>query len=95
MFDRGGLAWAFNFHPTQSFTDYQIGVPEAGTYKVVLDSDRSCFGGHNRVVQDTLYFSSAGSFNGRDHSIKIYLPCRTALVFCLVPRIPPTLKLYT
>ncbi|KAI8846972.1 glycogen branching enzyme [Chytridium lagenaria] len=28
-FERGGLLWIFNFHPTKSFTDYRIGTPWA------------------------------------------------------------------
>ena len=26
------LLWLFNFHPTQSFTDYKVGVETAGKY---------------------------------------------------------------
>jgi hypothetical protein len=33
------MVFTFNFHATQSFTGYRIGVPAAGRYRVVLDSD--------------------------------------------------------
>jgi 1,4-alpha-glucan branching enzyme len=29
-FERAGLVFVFNFHPTKSFTDYKIGVQTAG-----------------------------------------------------------------
>ena len=31
-FERGGLLFVFNFHPTESFTDYRIGIKDAGKY---------------------------------------------------------------
>ena len=49
VFERGGLVWVFNFHPTQSFADYRIAVEEAGEYKVVLNSDAKCYDGHGRL----------------------------------------------
>ena len=30
VFERGKLLWIFNFHPTQSYSDYQIGSELAG-----------------------------------------------------------------
>jgi 1,4-alpha-glucan branching enzyme len=47
IFDRANLVFVFNFHPTRSYEGYRIGVPEAGDYKIVLDSDRGEFGGHD------------------------------------------------
>jgi len=32
VYERAGVVFAFNFHPTQSYADYKIGVEEAGTY---------------------------------------------------------------
>jgi len=32
VYERAGLVFAFNFHPSQSYTDYKIGVDDAGTY---------------------------------------------------------------
>ena len=29
-FERGGLVWVLNFHPSQSFVDYRIAVERAG-----------------------------------------------------------------
>ena len=49
VFERAGLVFLFNFHPSQSFTDYRVGVEAAGTYKIVLDSDAEEFGGFKRI----------------------------------------------
>lgn len=32
--ERGELVFVFNFHPTQSYTDYRVGCKNGGTYKV-------------------------------------------------------------
>jgi 1,4-alpha-glucan branching enzyme len=49
VFERAGLVFAFNFHPTQSYSDYPIMV-EDGRYQMILDSDAVEFGGHGRLV---------------------------------------------
>ncbi|KAK7060409.1 alpha-1,4-glucan branching enzyme [Paramarasmius palmivorus] len=49
VFERAGLLFIFNFHPTNSFTDYRVGVEEAGEYKVVLTSDEKRFGGFDNI----------------------------------------------
>ncbi|KAG0301257.1 alpha-1,4-glucan branching enzyme [Dissophora globulifera] len=80
VFDRAGAVFIFNFHPTQSFTDYRIGVPNSGKYTVALNSDEARFGGHNRVSMDSEYFTTPERWCDRDHYIQVYIPCRTALV---------------
>jgi len=81
VFERGQLVFALNFHPTQSLTDYKIGVQIPGKYKIVLDSDREEFGGHKRNDPNADFFTSAEPYCNRAHSMKVYLPCRCALVF--------------
>lgn len=53
VFERAGLLWIFNFHPTQSFVDYRVGVEAAGTYRVVLNTDSKAFGGFERIDENT------------------------------------------
>ncbi|KAK3997102.1 alpha-glucan branching enzyme [Cladorrhinum sp. PSN332] len=53
VFERAGAVFVFNFHPTQSFTDYRIGVDVSGKYKVVLNSDTKEHGGFNRIDEST------------------------------------------
>ncbi|KAI9099550.1 glycoside hydrolase superfamily [Phlyctochytrium arcticum] len=79
-FERGNLLWIFNFHPSQSFSDYRIGTEWAGTYRVVLDTDWKEFGGHERVDRKGVYHSSPGPWNDRKNFIQVYIPSRSALV---------------
>ncbi|KAJ3289376.1 alpha-1,4-glucan branching enzyme [Borealophlyctis nickersoniae] len=79
-FERGNLLWIFNLNPTQSFVDYRIGTQWAGKYKVVLNSDRPEFGGHNRIDEGVQYFSTPQPWNDRANYIQVYLPTRTAIV---------------
>lgn len=70
-FVRDNIIFAFNFHPTHSFQDYGLSVPQ-GDYKMILSSDDEVFGGMNRI-DTTLTYPSSGI-------IKLYLPARTAVV---------------
>lgn len=83
-FDRQNLVFVFNFHPTKSFEGYRIGVPRPGKYRVVLCTDDKSFHGHNRVDHEAEHFSTEGEWNGRPHSIQIYLPSRTAVVYAIL-----------
>jgi 1,4-alpha-glucan branching enzyme len=80
VFERAGLLWIFNFHPTQSFTDYRVGVEQAGTYRVVLNTDSKEFGGFERVDTSTRFFTTPSEWNGRKNYTQVYIPTRTALV---------------
>jgi len=80
VFERAGLLWIFNFHPTKSFTDYRVGVEEAGTYRIVLDTDWPEFGGFNRNDRNTRFFTTDMAWNNRRNFTQVYIPCRTALV---------------
>lgn len=80
VFERAGLLWIFNFNPTQSFTDYRVGVDVAGTYRIVLDTDDTAFGGLGRNVKETRFFTTDLEWNGRANFVQVYIPTRTALV---------------
>ncbi|KAK5816797.1 glycoside hydrolase [Linnemannia elongata] len=80
VFDRAGAVFIFNFHPTKSFTDYRVGVPAAGQYRIALNTDEPRFGGHDRVSQESQFFSTQGQWCDREHFVQVYIPCRTALV---------------
>lgn len=83
VFERAGLLWIFNFHPTNSFTDYRVGVEKAGTYRIVLDTDDPAFGGLNRNIKETRFFTTDFAWNGRSNFLQVYIPTRTALVLAL------------
>lgn len=74
------LVFVFNFHPTQSYTDYQIGVNTPGKYKIVLDSDAEEYGGHKRLDHNVDFFTFDQCWDNRYHSLKLYIPNRTAIV---------------
>lgn len=80
VFERAGLLWVFNWHPTKSYTDYRVGVEEAGTYRIILDSDDPLFGGFGRNVKETRFFTTDFAWNNRKNFIQVYLPTRTAIV---------------
>ncbi|KAI8068333.1 1,4-alpha-glucan-branching enzyme GBE1 [Gongronella butleri] len=83
VFERGGGLFVFNFHPTQSYTDYRIGTGQAGKYKVVLNSDDKTFLGHGRIDPEGEYFTTEGDWDNRPNWLQVYLPSRTALVLAL------------
>jgi 1,4-alpha-glucan branching enzyme len=79
-FERGGLFFFLNFHPTRSVTDYPVEVPP-GEYELVLDTDEDRYGGHNRLTRGQHYFPvPAVENNVLRHLVRLYLPCRTAVV---------------
>ena len=68
---RGKYVFAYNFSPANSYTDY--GVPAVdGSYKLVLSSDDSAYGGQDRIAH-IAYAATAGQ-------LQLYIPARTALV---------------
>ncbi|XP_039600888.1 1,4-alpha-glucan-branching enzyme-like [Polypterus senegalus] len=78
-FERGKILFIFNFHPSKSYTDYQVGVEVPGKYKIILDTDEEKYGGHQRLDHNTEFFSEPKPFNNRQNSLKVYIPCRTAV----------------
>ena len=83
VFERAGLLWVFNFHPSNSYTDYRVGVEQAGTYQIVIDTDDKGFGGFGRNVKGTRFFTTDMPWNNRKNFMQVYLPSRTAIVSTL------------
>jgi 1,4-alpha-glucan branching enzyme len=80
VFERAGLLWVFNFHPTKSFTDYRVGIEQAGTYRIVLDTDDRAYDGFGRNLKETRFFTTDMPWSGRRNFLHVYIPARTALV---------------
>ncbi|KII94957.1 glycoside hydrolase family 13 protein [Plicaturopsis crispa FD-325 SS-3] len=80
VYERAGLLFIFNFHPSQSFTDYRVGVEEAGEYHIVLSSDEGRFGGFDNIALDSKFFTTPMEWNGRKNWLQVYIPTRTCLV---------------
>ena len=83
MFERAGLVFCFNFHPSKSLPDYRVGVDVAGEYQIVLDTDWAELGGHGiRDRQATSHTNSnSKGWHGRRTEMMVYLPSRTAAVW--------------
>ncbi|KAK8039388.1 branching enzyme (be1) [Apiospora rasikravindrae] len=83
VFERAGLVFVFNFHPTNSYSDYRIGIDVPGTYRIVLNTDRKEVGGHGRLEESTRFFTTPMEWNGRKNWTHIYIPTRTAIILAL------------
>ncbi len=76
VFERAGLLFMFNFHPDQSYPDYDVPC-QAGTYRLMLDSDAPAFCGHGRLPLNGAWHSTGTADKA---VLRVYLPARTALV---------------
>ncbi|KAL8125635.1 1,4-alpha-glucan-branching enzyme 2-2, chloroplastic/amyloplastic-like isoform X1 [Apium graveolens] len=84
VFEKGNLVFVFNFHWTNSYSDYRVGCLKSGKYKIVLDSDDKLFGGFSRIDHSADFFSFEGVYDNRPRSFMVYAPSRTAVVYHLV-----------
>jgi len=84
IYRRGPLVFAFNFNAHESFHDLRIPVPDPTDYRIVLNSDNKLFGGQVRVNEEMIYPWQHVPMYGRNQSIQIYLPSRTAIVLAPV-----------
>ncbi|MCD7946300.1 MAG: alpha amylase C-terminal domain-containing protein [Clostridiales bacterium] len=75
-FYRKGLLFAFNFNPTESFTNVLVPVPNNADYTVTLSTDDEKYGGQDLVEHMTY---PAKAFDGQ-YFVELYLPARTAVV---------------
>eukprot|EP00931_Biecheleriopsis_adriatica_P014933 TRINITY_DN11708_c0_g2_i1.p1 TRINITY_DN11708_c0_g2~~TRINITY_DN11708_c0_g2_i1.p1 ORF type:complete len:2023 (-),score=410.01 TRINITY_DN11708_c0_g2_i1:153-6221(-) len=82
--ERGECMIVINFHPCNSYTDYRIGCKWNEPMRTIMDSDEGRFGGHMRLEWGHANSHHVGDgWMGRNHSIKLYMPSRTAQI--LVP----------
>jgi 1,4-alpha-glucan branching enzyme len=71
VFERAGLLFVFNFHPTKSFADYRVGVDVAGEYRIVLSSDAKQHGGFENVDVNAKFFTTPLEWNGRKNWVHV------------------------
>ncbi len=84
FYERGGLVFAINLHPTASYPVFEFPAPAPGKYAVVLSSDDPEFSGFSRVLaDDTEYFTVPNPAAPNVGMLTAYLPSRTAVVFKL------------
>lgn len=73
VYERGGVIFAINLHPENSYENYTIPLPHNYPYRVSLSTDDSRYGGWDRISLDTVYR------RGKDGTISVYLPARSAM----------------
>ncbi len=79
-FERGGLFFFFNFHPSNSLVNYSLEAPP-GKYVLELDTDEGRFGGQDRLASGQQHIAMPQSEGGAlRHMIQVYLPCRAGMV---------------
>lgn len=79
-FERAGLVFVFNLHPSKSYSDYSIDVPP-GKYQMIMDSDAQEYGGHGRLQKDQSHLTLLEKTGGHKRNLlRLYLPTRTAIV---------------
>ena len=79
IFYRGNLLFIFNFHPFQSYVNYQFNA-RSGEYQVVLDSDNIEYGGYGRLQPPDQKHYSLESPLDKKSTLSLYLPARSAFV---------------
>jgi 1,4-alpha-glucan branching enzyme len=78
-FERAGLLFVFNFHPSRSYTDYGLAV-QAGKYTTLLCTDQAEYGGFNRFDTRMVYRTQVERSFGFRQNLKLYLPSRTGII---------------
>jgi 1,4-alpha-glucan branching enzyme len=78
-FERCGLFFVFNFHPTSSYADYGLAV-DAGKYRTLLCSDQPEFGGFGRFDVGVVHRTMVEHSFGLKQNLKLYLPSRTGII---------------
>ncbi len=76
-FYRKGLLFAFNFSPSNSYTDVTVSLPAIADYEVALCSDDGKYGGNDLIAH--MKYKAQVAKDGSS-SVKLYLPARTAIV---------------
>ena len=80
-FIRGDMMFVFNFHPSNSYTDYGVIVPPATRWRHLFDSDEERFGGQGRIAAGQDYEPQLVEDKSElVQQVKLYLPARTVTV---------------
>ena len=80
-FCKGDIIYLFNFHPTESPTNFFLPTHPlgAGDYRAVFTSDDVSFGGNGNISEDYVY--TAKDVPGHGVGFEVYIPSRTAVAF--------------
>ena len=93
-YERGSLLFVFNFHATKSYENYKIGTHWKSDHMLLFDSDQQQFGGFDRLKSgySTRYVAEDTPWQNRQHSVNLYIPCRTAFVLIAEENINSQMK---
>ncbi|KAJ9551357.1 hypothetical protein OSB04_015402 [Centaurea solstitialis] len=81
---RGPFLFIFNFHPTNSYEKYNVGVEEAGEYQVILNTDERKYSGQGSIREDQYVRKTMSRrVDGMRNCLEIPLPSRSAQVYKL------------
>lgn len=82
IFERGELVYVFNFHPSNSYTDYLIGTNWRSDHMILFETDEEKFGGHQRIndAHNQWFKVDNVPHTKRNYSFKLYVPNRCAIV---------------
>ncbi|MBC8107001.1 MAG: alpha amylase C-terminal domain-containing protein [Anaerolineae bacterium] len=87
IYRRGPLVFIFNFHPTNSYSDWRIPVPDPIDYQMILSTDNKDFAGHGLVQENQRFVWQPIPTHGRKQSIQVYVPARSAIVLAPANRL--------
>lgn len=83
-YTRGPVLFILNFHPTNSYEKYTVGVEEAGEYQVVMNTDEKKYGGQGMINGDQYVQKTIRKrCDGLQNCLQVPLPSRTAQVYKL------------
>lgn len=79
-YQRNDYLYVINLHPYKSYTGYGMLV-DRGSYKIVLNTDSSDFGGFGLINESIVHVTQTGLEKNTDLEwLRLYIPARTALV---------------
>ena len=84
VYRRGPLVFVFNLHPTNSYSDWRIPVPDRTDYQLILNTDSRQFSGHGLANDQQKFVWQDTPAGGRKQSVMIYVPSRSAQVLAPV-----------
>lgn len=84
IYRRGPLVFVINLHPSNSYTDWRIPIPDPADYRVVLNTDSQKFAGPGLVHDPEKFPWLNEPAENRKQSIRIYVPSRSAQVLAPV-----------
>ena len=92
VYRHGPLVFVFNFHAQESYVDLRIPVPERDAYHVVLNTDDPDFAGPGRCRPGEVYPYQSSPMYGREQTVQIYLPSRSAQVLAPARLVAPLIE---